>query len=170
MKWHTQRCHYNSKAMSKDQEVGGGANPGILHPFPKIVGIILPLISIWNYPTYFLVALALCNGLHSGVCFSLNKSTSYLSLCLSLNSFCDETSKTWASLGPETRYHGFWLDSSPSHVGSSRKLGFGWVRVPAHGFKSHSVVNGFRVTMNTKSPYLSLNPSKSGPRVYRIDL
>ena len=33
-----------------------------------------------------------------GVYFSLNKSTSYLSLCLSLNSFCDETSRTWASL------------------------------------------------------------------------
>ena len=45
------------------------------------------------------------DGLHSvcGVCFSLNKSTSYLSLCLSLNSFCDETSRTWASLNPETR-------------------------------------------------------------------
>ena len=33
-----------------------------------------------------------------GVCFSLNKSTSYLSLCLLLNSFCDETSRTWTSL------------------------------------------------------------------------
>ena len=38
-----------------------------------------------------------------GVCFSLNKSTSYLSLCLSLNSFCDETSRTWVSLSSETR-------------------------------------------------------------------
>ena len=60
----------------------------------------------------------LCEGPHSvcGVCFSLNlnKSTSYLSLCLSLNSFCNETSKTWASLGPKTRYHGF-----------------SWVQVPA---------------------------------------
>ena len=35
--------------------------------------------------------------------FSLNKSTSYLSLCLSLNSFCDEASRTWASLSPETK-------------------------------------------------------------------
>ena len=32
-----------------------------------------------------------------GVCFSLNKSSSYLSLCLSLNSFCDEISRTRAS-------------------------------------------------------------------------
>ena len=28
-----------------------------------------------------------------GVCFSLNKSTSYLSFCLSLKSFCDEASE-----------------------------------------------------------------------------
>ena len=43
---------YCSKALLKDQGVGGGWNPGNLHPFPKIVGIILPLISIWNYPAY----------------------------------------------------------------------------------------------------------------------
>ena len=61
----------------------------------------------------------------------LNKFTSYLSLCLSLNSFCNETSRTQASLGPESKYvlwvlaefesqpHGFksqarfWLGSSP---------------------------------------------------------
>ena len=90
---------------------------------------------------------ALCNGPHSicAVCFSLyaNKCTSYLSLCLSLNSFCDETSRTWASLGPKTRYCGFWLGLSPSHVGSSPKQGFDWGRVPAHGFKSQSEVNGF---------------------------
>ena len=36
-------------------------------------------------------------------CFFLNKSTSYLSLCVSLNSFCNETSRTWASLSPESR-------------------------------------------------------------------
>ena len=67
-----------------------------------------------------------------GVCFSLNlnKSISYLSLCFSLNSFCNETSRTWASLGPETRYCGFWLGLSPSHVGSSPKQGFGWVQIP----------------------------------------
>ena len=32
--------------------VSGDPNPGILHPFPKLVRIILPLISIWNYPAY----------------------------------------------------------------------------------------------------------------------
>ena len=33
--------------------------------------------------------------LFCGVCFSLNKSTSCLSLYLSLNSFCDEMLRTW---------------------------------------------------------------------------
>ena len=77
----------------------------------------------------------------------LNKSTSYLSLCLSLNSFCDEMSRTQASLGSETRYCGFCLGSSPSHVGSSLKQDFGWPQVPTHGFKSQSVVNGFMSTL-----------------------
>ena len=97
------------------------------------------------------------------VCFSLNKSTSYLSLCLSLNSFCDETSRTWASLSPETRcvisvgrlwdFAGFessLVGSSPNHAfGRVRvpatwiQVGLGGVRIPAHGFKSQSEVHGF---------------------------
>ena len=82
---------------------------------------------------HFEAALTLCGSPHSvcGVCFSLNKSTFYLSLCLSLNSFCDEISRTWASLGPET------CDLS------WKTVSFGWVRVPGHGFKSQSVVNSF---------------------------
>ena len=47
-----QRCHDSFTALLNDQGVGGGPNPGNLHPFPKTVGIILPLISIWAYPTY----------------------------------------------------------------------------------------------------------------------
>ena len=78
--------------------------------------------------SHFLASLALCDGSHSvyGGCFSLilNKPTSHLSLCLSLNSFCDETSRTWASLGPET-------------------MDFGLVWVLAQGFKSQSEINGF---------------------------
>ena len=42
-------------------------------------------------------------------------------IILSLPEFCDETSRTWTLLGPETRYQGFWLGSSPSHVVSSPK-------------------------------------------------
>ena len=38
------------KALSKDQEAGPIS--GNLHPFHTIVGIILPVISILNYPVY----------------------------------------------------------------------------------------------------------------------
>jgi len=38
--------HENSKALLKDQGVGGSPNSRNLHAFPKIVGIILPLNSI----------------------------------------------------------------------------------------------------------------------------
>ena len=38
--------HDISKALFKDQGMGGGPNPGNLCPVPKMVGIILPLISI----------------------------------------------------------------------------------------------------------------------------
>ena len=38
------------KALSEDQ--GEGPISGNLHPFPNIVGIILPVISILNYPVY----------------------------------------------------------------------------------------------------------------------
>ena len=122
--------------------------------FFKIAGIILPLISLWNYPTrkkvvtaLILGSLAIWDGPHSvcGVCFfhshshfkiipcpaqkpaltfwdrprsvygmyiSLNKSTSYLPLCLSLNSFCDQTQRTWASESPDTRWERFYLKDS----------------------------------------------------------
>ena len=135
--------------------------------FPKIVGIILLCISPWNYPTHkswpqciwgcthclpqpTLFVCGLCFLLLpsemtyslSVECFSLDESTSYLSLCLLLTSFCNETSRTWASLGPETRHSGFWLGLCPSPRGLSLKQDFGWVQVLAHGFKSQSEVNG----------------------------
>ena len=80
-----------------------------------------------------------------GVCFSLylNKST-YSSFCLSLNSFCNETSRTWAfrpwnqvlwvlagfefqPLGVKSQA-GFWLGSSPRHI----------IQVPICGKRFHS--------------------------------
>ena len=83
---------------------------------------------------HFAPALALCNGPNSEECASLwigiNPLLTY-QLCLSLNSFCDKASRTWASLGFKTRYHGFWLCLSPGHMGSSPKQGFDWVPVPA---------------------------------------
>ena len=92
----------------------------------------MKLPSILKQP-HFKAALSLYDGpTHCGVCSSLNlnKSTSYLSLCLSLNSFCNGTSRTWASLGPEARYCGFWLGWVPGQ----------WVQVPNRvlaGFESH---------------------------------
>ena len=96
----------------------------------------MKLPSLWKLAVpHFAATLALWNGPNSvcGVCFplSLNKSISYLSLYLSLNSFCNETSKTWALTGtvkPGTMGFGwicvwvmcawfpakFWLGSSSS--------------------------------------------------------
>ena len=95
----------SSKTLSKHQGVGGGPNSGNFHPLPK---------NSWNNPPthqhtklaslqrlttpHFKATFTLCSGPHSvcGARFSLNlnKSTTALSLCLSLNSFCNETSRT----------------------------------------------------------------------------
>ena len=59
----------------KDQKVSGGTILGN-RPFPKIVGIILPFISLWSYPAYknwqphTLVPLAFWDGPHSVWCVS----------------------------------------------------------------------------------------------------
>ena len=98
-----------------------GKNTGVGLPFPSCslaYEITQPIKT--NHATFLGRTRPLRWPTHCGVCSSLNlnKSTSYLSLCLSLNSFCDETSR--ASLIPETRYRGFWLGLSPST----------WVQVP----------------------------------------
>ena len=62
---------------------------------------------------------SLCWPTVSVECFSLNKSTSYISLCLSMNSFCNEMPRTSNPLGPETRLCGFWLGLNHDHMGSS---------------------------------------------------
>ena len=125
---------------------------------PRRVWILLPLFVLWNctthksYPQHIswshlpsAVAYTLVWGVWSLGCscllrwpclcsdFSLNKSTSYPSLCLSLDSFCDETSRTWASLSPETRC----------------VISVGIPCVPIWilaGFKSQSELHGFRHT------------------------
>ena len=96
----------------KDHKVGIGPVSGTPHPFPQILGIILQLMSLWNYPAHkkwpchISGSLAFWDGPITvcGACFSLNKSISYLSLCLSLNSFCSETQRTWSSVSPDTRW------------------------------------------------------------------
>ena len=70
---------------------------------------------------------------------SLNKSTSYLSLCILLNSFCDQTQRTWALLISETRC----VISIKKKNGSSPNLCFDWVWVPACRFKSQSGLCSF---------------------------
>ena len=108
-------------------------------PSPQIVGIILPLISLWNYlaiktyPHHILRPLVPSEMAHTVVeCFSLKKPAPYLSFCLSLNSVCNETSRTWASLSPETRC-----------VISVGRLDFGQVWVLAGGFKAQSGLHHF---------------------------
>ena len=68
-------------------------------------------------------------------CVSVWVGVSYLPLCLTLNPFWDETSSTWASLGPETRHVMLvgrlyvLAASSPSHMGYSPKQNLGQILV-----------------------------------------
>ena len=74
----------------KGQKVGGGSILGNLHPFPNIVAIILPLISLWNYPALYnwqphtLGCLTLWDGPHSvyAECIFLSKPFTFLWLPL----------------------------------------------------------------------------------------
>ena len=174
-KWHTCQCQDSSKAYHKGQRVGSAPIPGNPHSFPKLAGILLPLLAKllqscpalcdpmdcrppgssvhgilqarklewvtipfsrgssqlrdqtqytsltsvslagvffttsppWeayeitklykNWQPHTLGLLLPSEMAHTvcGMCFSLNKCTSYLSICLSLTSFCNETSRTW---------------------------------------------------------------------------
>ena len=174
-KWHTCQCQDSSKAYHKGQRVGSAPIPGNPHSFPKLAGILLPLLAKllqscpalcdpmdcrppgssvhgilqarklewvtipfsrgssqlrdqtqytsltsvslagvffttsppWeayeitklykNWQPHTLGLLLPSEMAHTvcGMCFSLNKCTSYLSICLSLTSSCNETSRTW---------------------------------------------------------------------------
>ena len=48
-KWHTQRNHDSSKVNYNRPKSGWWPNSWRLHPVPKIVEIILPLISLWDF-------------------------------------------------------------------------------------------------------------------------
>ena len=60
------------------------------------------------------------------MCFSLNKSTPYLRLRLSLTSFSKETSRTWASLSLKTR----WMISEDSGIWPGSVRGRHWLKPP----------------------------------------
>ena len=77
----------------KGQKAGGSPIPWNPHPFPKIVGITLPFISLWNYPplqkltTLYPSASPLLRWPKLyGVCISLNK-PSFTLLWLALEFF-----------------------------------------------------------------------------------
>ena len=110
---HTHQGHQSSEANHQRPKSGWWPSSRKSPPLPQIVGIILPLISLWNYPTIKTHHTIFPGHLHLlrwptlclwSVFLSYNKPTSCWSLCLSLNSFCSETSRTWASLSPEIRY------------------------------------------------------------------
>ena len=65
------------------------------------------------------------------VFFSKSEYMLFLLITLSLNSFCNEISRTWPSLTPETRY-----DLLKDH---GCKLGFGWVQVSLASYISQNV-------------------------------
>ena len=105
VKWHFHSCHDNSEANLKGQRVGIGSTFGNPHLFPKVAAVLLLLLAYeitHHYKTDNSIPcgcpqLLRWPTLSCGTLFSLNKSTSHLSLCHSLNSFCEETSKTWNS-------------------------------------------------------------------------
>ena len=102
-KWHAHRFMTVPSQTFKDhQKLGGGPIPGNLCPFPP---------NSWNNPPT-----------HQPI----------KEVCLSLNSVCNETSRTWASLSPETRC-----------VISVGRLDFGQVWVLACGFKAQSRLHHF---------------------------
>ena len=82
-----------TQSMKTNHPICGGLWPSEMAHTPSVESVSpRATLAFWDTPH------SVC-----GMRVSLNKSTSYLSLCLSLNSVCDETYRTWASLSPETR-------------------------------------------------------------------
>ena len=50
--WHTHPHHDSFEANYKGQNLGSGPVPENPHSFLQIIGIILPLNSLWNYPAH----------------------------------------------------------------------------------------------------------------------
>ena len=71
-----------------------------------------------NHTTFHGHCTPLCDGPHSWSVFLSESNQVYiLPIAVSVNEifffFFSETSRTWVSLGPETRHRGFWPGSSP---------------------------------------------------------
>ena len=133
------------KTLLKDQGVSSGPDPGTVLPFTKIVGIILPLTSMWKCPAYE-------NEPHH---ILRPRSPSAMA-----HTLCVEGASLWIGINPLLTYHFFshWIHSVMRHqepelhqVLKPGTMDFGWVWVPAAwvhvpskvlaGFKSQSLVN-----------------------------
>ena len=123
--------------LSKDRGVHDDPIPGNLL-FPKIVGIILTLISIQNIQP--IKANPLHFALHMPSVMAHTLSVECTSLWIWINPFLtDHFVSHWIL---------FVMGHQEPELHSVLKPGivcFGWVRIPAHRFKSQSVVNGFNL-------------------------
>ena len=100
------------QGLSKDRGVGGS----------PMVGMILPLISMWIHPASQTqphhipwqkhLPSVMAHNLWS-VLLSESKQIHLLPITVSLTEFLQWDIGAWASLGPEARHHVFWPGSSP---------------------------------------------------------
>ena len=124
-----QELEYSSHSLSYEIAQLIKANHSTFHGHACLLW--WPILLSVEYAPW--AAPAFWDGPVCAVSFSLNKSTTYPSFCLSLNSFCHETSRIWASLSPETR--------------CVISVGRPWVTIwILAGFKSQSELHGFRHT------------------------
>ena len=90
-KCHIHQFHDSSEANHERSKSNQWSSPGNPCPFSHIIGIIYALNSLWNYPAHKNqpYPVSRCCLLRGPTLwgFSLNKSTSYLSLCLSPNTY-----------------------------------------------------------------------------------
>ena len=156
MKWQTRRPR--GSALLEDQGVGSGPNPGNL---PNVVGIILPLISIWNYQ--------LVKTNHATYCRLHLPSAMAHTLSM-------ECASLWIWIKPLFTYHfvSHWILSAMRHqepelpyVLKPGTVGLGWVWVPAMCIQVQSrVLVGFKSQpcgFKSKAGFwLGLSPSHVG--------
>ena len=103
-----QSCQDGPKAPSKDRS---GWFPNCWNDPPTHYH--MKSHSQWKLTTSYSMAAPLCDGPYFWsvpLWIWANPSVTYH--CVSL-SFCNETSRAWASLTPEAKHHGFWPGSSP---------------------------------------------------------
>ena len=135
----------------KEEKMGIGSISGNLCSFPQIIKIILPLISLWKTNHAIFGGLLPSEMAYTLWSVFLSKQVHFLPITLSLTEFflwwdiknlsfiMSWNQVPWVLIRFELQpcgfksQTGFWLGLSPSHMGSSLKLDFGWVhQVPGH--------------------------------------